>query len=94
MRRHRSSWSAVRREFAVTLADVLARRVELAFEPGHGLECVDEAVRILGDHLGWDDSRRVAEVAGYRSWLERLAVPDHAGPRSMSFGAGSPVKGS
>lgn len=82
---------AVEQDLAVTLTDVLARRVLLAFEPGHGLESVDEAARVLGDHLGWDDARRVAEVAGYRSWLERLAVPDPTGPRSMSFGAG--VKG-
>ena len=83
---------AVDQDLAVTLTDVLARRVLLAFEPGHGLESVDEAVRILGEHLGWDDARRAAEVEGYRTWLQRLAVPDQAGPRSESFGAGQPVK--
>lgn len=66
---------AVRREFAVTLADVLARRVALAFEPGHGLESVDRAAALLGDRLGWDDDRRKAEVEGYRRWLSHLAVP-------------------
>ena len=84
---------AVEQDLAVTLTDVLARRVLLAFEPGHGLESVDEAVRILGEHLGWGDDRRAAEVADYTTWLERLAVPDHAGPRSLSFGAGAPAKG-
>ena len=83
---------AVEQDLAVTLTDVLARRVLLALEPGHGLECVDEAVRVLGEHQGWDAGRRATEVAGYHSWLERLAVPDRAGPRSMSFGAGAPVK--
>ncbi len=83
---------AVEHDLAVTLTDVLARRVLLAFEPGHGLESVDEAVRILGDHLGWDDDRRAVEVEGYRTWLDRLAVPDESGPRSESFGAGAPAK--
>jgi len=83
---------AVEHDLAVTLTDVLARRVLLAFEPGYGLESVDEAVRILGDHLGWDDDRRAVEVEGYRTWLDRLAVPDESGPRSESFGAGAPAK--
>jgi glycerol-3-phosphate dehydrogenase len=66
---------AVRREFAVTLADVLARRVGLAFEPGHGLGSVDRAAALLGDRLGWDDDRRKNEIEGYRRWLDHLAVP-------------------
>ena len=66
---------AVRREFAVTLADVLARRLLLAFEPGHALGSVDRAVALLGDRLGWDEARRTAEVEGYRTWLDHLRVP-------------------
>ncbi|SDQ83432.1 glycerol-3-phosphate dehydrogenase [Quadrisphaera sp. DSM 44207] len=69
---------AVRRELAVSLADVMARRVLLAFQPGHGLETVDRAAAVLGDRLGWDEERQRAEVAGYRQWLERLAVPGRA----------------
>ena len=46
---------AVRHEFARTLADVLARRVLLAFEPGHGLASVERAAEILGAELGWDE---------------------------------------
>lgn len=66
---------AVRHELARTLTDVLARRLLLAFEPGHGRECVDEAVSLLGELLGWDAERRAAEVAEYEQWLTRLAVP-------------------
>ena len=66
---------AVRHELARTLTDVLARRALLAFEPGHGRECVDEAVSLLGEELGWDADRRAAEVAEYEQWLTRLAVP-------------------
>jgi glycerol-3-phosphate dehydrogenase len=66
---------AVRREFAVTLADVLARRLLLAFEPGHGLGSVDRAAELLGERLGWDEARRKEEIDGYRRWLDHLAVP-------------------
>lgn len=66
---------AVTREHARSLTDVLARRVLLAFEPGHGLEVVDVAVDLLGERLGWNDARRAAEVEEYRAWLDHLAVP-------------------
>jgi glycerol-3-phosphate dehydrogenase len=84
---------AVQVDLAVTLTDVLARRVLLAFEPGHGLDVVDDAVEVLATQLGWDAARREEEVAGYRRWLEHLAVPDPTGPRSSSFGAGTPAPG-
>ena len=66
---------------------MLARRVLLAFEPGHGLESVERAAEILASHLGWDEERRKDEIAEYQRWLDKLAVPDLAGPRSESFGA-------
>ena len=72
---------AVRREFARTLTDVLARRVLLAFEPGHGLEVAERAARMLGERLGWDADQQAAELAEYHDWLTRLAVPGRgAGP--------------
>ncbi|MCB1378125.1 MAG: glycerol-3-phosphate dehydrogenase/oxidase [Alphaproteobacteria bacterium] len=66
---------AVRKEFAVSLADVLARRMLLAFEAGHALAEVDDMAALLGHRLGWDAQRRAAEVAGYKAWLSHLAVP-------------------
>ena len=66
---------AMRREFAKTLADVMARRVLLAFEPGHGLESVEAIANMIGERMGWDEARRAAEIAGYRAWLSHLAVP-------------------
>ena len=69
---------AVRREFAVTLSDVLARRILLAFEPGHGLEVVDHSADVLGSELGWDSERQHAEISEYRQWVSRLAVPSLA----------------
>ena len=82
---------AVRVDLAVTLTDVLARRVLLAFEPGHGLAELDAVVAPLADELGWDAARREREIADYRDWLDHLAIPDAAGPRSDSFGAGVAV---
>ena len=52
-------------------------------------EVVDDVDGVLGTRLGWDAAQRAEEVADYRRWLERLAVPDPAGPRSSSFGAGA-----
>lgn len=75
-------------ELAITLTDVLARRVLLAFEPGHGLEVIDSVSKILTEHEDWDEEQRQREIEGYRTWLNHLAVPDPAGPRSESFGAG------
>ena len=69
---------ALRRELARTLTDVLARRVLLAFEPGHGLESLDRVVEVIAPRQGWDEARIAAEVAEYRTWLTRLAVPGRA----------------
>lgn len=69
---------AVRHEFAQTLTDVLARRMLLAFEPGHGLDVVERAAAVMGAECGWDEDRQAAEIRGYREWLERLAVPSRA----------------
>ncbi|GEP40012.1 glycerol-3-phosphate dehydrogenase [Nocardioides psychrotolerans] len=66
---------AVRHELARSLTDVLARRVLLAFEPGHGLDVVDAAAELLGELLGWSGGDRAAEIAEYQQWLTRLAVP-------------------
>lgn len=82
---------AVDNDLARSLTDVFARRVLLAFEPGHALESVDEAAAVLGSHLGWDDATVAGQIAEYREWLNKLAVPDPQGPRSESFGAGEPV---
>jgi len=82
---------AVDDDLARTLTDVFARRVLLAFEPGHGLTSVDASAAVLATHLGWDDSEKAVQIAEYHDWLDKLAVPDPSGPRSESFGAGEPV---
>jgi glycerol-3-phosphate dehydrogenase len=66
---------AVDQEFAETLADVFARRILLAFEPGHGLAGVPRAAEILGKHLSWNKARQASEIAEYKKWLDHLRVP-------------------
>jgi glycerol-3-phosphate dehydrogenase len=73
---------AVEEEFAVTLADVFARRILLAFEPGHGRQGVERAAEILGERLGWSAEERAAQIAEYEAWLDHLRVPAAASAAS------------
>jgi glycerol-3-phosphate dehydrogenase len=82
----------LREEFPKTLSDVMARRMILAFEKGHGLHLVDSIADIVGGELGWSSEERRRQIAGYREWLNHLAIPDESGPRSTSFGAGITVE--
>ncbi|RLV50945.1 glycerol-3-phosphate dehydrogenase/oxidase [Nocardioides mangrovicus] len=66
---------AVDHELARTLTDVLARRLLLAFEPGHGREAAGRAADLLGERLGWSSEQRASQLAEYEEWLTRLAVP-------------------
>jgi glycerol-3-phosphate dehydrogenase len=70
---------AVRHETAKSLADVLARRMLLAFEPGHALESIDVIVAVMTKAFGWDRQRQTKEITDYKQWLSHLAVPgrDH-----------------
>lgn len=59
---------AVEREMALTLEDFMDRRAALLiFSPGHGLAGAEEAARIMGDLLGWDEAERNRQVEAYRS---------------------------
>ncbi|MFM6980403.1 MAG: glycerol-3-phosphate dehydrogenase [Micrococcales bacterium] len=66
---------AVREEFAETMTDVFARRILLAFEPGHGLEATKRAADILGELLGWSAVEKRKNIAEYVEWLDHLKVP-------------------
>lgn len=66
---------AMRREFAETLADLLARRLLLAFEPGHALDEAGAMAEIIAARFCWDTARQAEEIAGYVAWLSHLAVP-------------------
>jgi len=70
---------AVRHELALTLDDVLARRMRLAQElPDRGAAIAPRVAEILGDELGWDAGRRRREVAAYLATARR----EYGVPRS------------
>jgi glycerol-3-phosphate dehydrogenase len=72
------AWAA-RHELALSLDDVLARRMRLAMElPDRGAAIAPKVADILGDELGWDGNRRAREVAAY---VER-ARREYGVPRS------------
>jgi glycerol-3-phosphate dehydrogenase len=59
------AWAA-RNELALSLDDVLARRMRLAQElPDRGASIAPRVAEILGDELGWAEDRRAAEVLQY-----------------------------
>lgn len=66
---------AVDKEFAKSLADVMARRTMLAFQPGHGLVGAARAAEILGNHLGWTKTQIIDNLNDYEHWLDHLRVP-------------------
>lgn len=74
-------------EFPKTLGDLMARRLVLAFEAGHGLNVVEKIAEIAARKLGWSASDITQQIEGYKTWLDHLAIPDTNGPRSMHFGA-------
>ncbi len=78
---------AVTHEGALHVEDVLVRRVRLFIETGaHGAEAVGPVTDIMGDLLGWDAARRVAETEGY---LELLEADTRALHQLTSVPAGS-----
>ena len=69
---------AVRREFALSIDDVLARRTRLAQElPDRGATIAPRVAAIMGTALGWDADRQASEVAAYVEGAEReYGVPE------------------
>jgi glycerol-3-phosphate dehydrogenase len=64
---------AVEREMAVTLADVLVRRLRLAYEiADHGRSAARVATAVLAGRLGWDNARSRVEIARYEAEVERI----------------------
>ena len=63
---------AVEREWAQTLGDLLLRRTTLGLTACQGLDCIDEIAERMGGLLGWDQARRLMEVARYRAEVEPM----------------------
>jgi glycerol-3-phosphate dehydrogenase len=65
---------AARAEMAQTLADAVFRRTELGTLGFPGEAALDAAARLMGECMGWEQSRRDAEVAYVRSRLQLAAT--------------------
>ena len=64
---------AVETEMAVTLADILVRRLHIAFEVAdHGRSAARVATAVLAGRLGWDNGRARTEITKYEAEVERL----------------------
>ncbi len=73
------AWAA-RREMAMSLDDVLSRRLRVAMElPDRGASIAPRVAAILGAELGWDADRQARECAFYLAAAEReFGVPQPA----------------
>ncbi len=73
------AWAA-RRELAMSLDDVLSRRLRVAMElPDRGASIAPRVAAILGAELGWDADRQSRECALYLAGAEReFGVPPPA----------------
>ena len=64
---------AVEREMALTLADVLVRRLRIAYEvPDHGRSASRVATAVIAGRLGWDNARARAEIERYDHEVDRI----------------------
>lgn len=75
---------AVREEQAVSLVDVMYRRIGEGWSPGLGLDSAPLVARILGEECGWGEARIAEEVAAYRDHVRHLHGPPDAGPHEAS----------
>ena len=65
--------AAVEEEMALTLEDVLDRRLRLLyFDARQGLDVVEPAAALVASRLGWDAARTEHEVASYRELAASL----------------------
>jgi glycerol-3-phosphate dehydrogenase len=64
---------AVEQEMALTLGDLLIRRLHVAFETrDHGIAAAPAAARAVGPLLGWSESDYTAQLAEYRGEIAKI----------------------
>lgn len=74
---------AVETEWAVTLADMLLRRVPLGLAPDQALGCLHHLAARLGENFGWSASHCAEQVAAYLrevAPMRRLSTPAASPP--------------
>jgi glycerol-3-phosphate dehydrogenase len=63
---------AVRNEMAITVIDVLARRLHLMFEEtNQGLDHVQRVANLMAPELGWSQSETERQIAAYQEEVQR-----------------------
>ena len=75
---------AIRDEMAITLADVVFRRVGLGSAGFRGMRALDACAQVMAQELGWDDGRRKAELRTVEALFRQRAA---VGPLRVSVGA-------
>ena len=64
---------AVEEEMALTLGDLLIRRLHVAFETrDHGIAAAPAAARTVGPLLSWTENEYAAQLAAYRDEIARI----------------------
>lgn len=66
---------AVEREHAVTLGDVLLRRLPVGWSKCHALGGAERVAAVMGARLGWDADRCASEVDAYAEEARRVCAP-------------------
>jgi glycerol-3-phosphate dehydrogenase len=65
---------AVEREHAVTLGDVLLRRLRVGWSACHAFDGAARAAAVMAARLGWDAERTSREIAAYEAEVRRVCV--------------------
>lgn len=71
---------AIRDEQALTLADVLVRRVVVGWQQDLGRHCAPAIAQAMAEELGWDQARIDRELADFDNYLRRFTVVDSQVP--------------
>ncbi|MEX0750797.1 MAG: glycerol-3-phosphate dehydrogenase/oxidase [Dehalococcoidia bacterium] len=66
---------AIDREHAVTIADVLLRRLPSGWAKGHAFDGVERVAEVMAERLGWDASERLRAIDAYQEELRQTLVP-------------------
>lgn len=75
---------AAEREHAVTLVDLLFRRLPLGWQAGMGLREARAAAETVAPSLGWDEARITAEVEAYVAFVAEHFAPAVLAPAATS----------
>jgi glycerol-3-phosphate dehydrogenase len=67
---------AITREWAVSLSDIVLRRLCLGFGPDLGREVAEAVAGVCRERFGWSDARVSAELAAFDAANEERRLPD------------------